>query len=261
MKRLMTATLALSVIATAAGCKGGSGDDGPDAFFPPERVDELAHAVMLAEEDMPGTGWDVESTDNFDVEDNPAADTAFEMDPACAKFRDFEGIAWLLGDEEEGEVPAGRASIEWSKSTAASIPITVEVSVDIEETIGEVSDSWNFMRDNIDMREMNDCVVAVMNASFKADDDFAGGTVSVTRGTPSRVAPIDGTTMAFDLNMQFGQLDEDRVFEVYFFAYGNADVTVFFSSDADDLDPEIIEGALAAVVRKLETTEASVKAE
>jgi hypothetical protein len=68
---------------------------GDSMTFAVETADASAHAAMLETQDLPGTGWEMTATDEFD--DDAAADVeaAMEDEPDCATVKGLIGLGGI----------------------------------------------------------------------------------------------------------------------------------------------------------------------
>lgn len=265
MSRLLILPAILCLALAAAACTGDSNSDSDgaqliEAFFDPERADELARAAMPEPADLPGDGWEVVGRDDFDDdgdEEEDEFDRAFEDEPACAELNALDNLGGITGSGDDGDPPAGRAQIELSQPTAAQeIPTSVDVEIEIERTVSEISGSWGLAKDVIESPETQECMIAAMNAAFSSGEDMpAGADFEVSARSPSATAPNDGATMSFQVNMVVVGIEFDMAFEFYMFPYGNAGVTVGFVGESAAIDAALTKDVLAAVIDKLEATE------
>jgi hypothetical protein len=112
MKRLLIAGTVLAVLLSACG-GGGS------TLIDPAHADPLAHQVLLANGDLPGSGWTVTKSDQFD-------DGGSKTDTAACK--DIDGQRQAANSKSDAG-RAGRAEQELSLRGKSPIPVTVEATL------------------------------------------------------------------------------------------------------------------------------------
>ena len=126
MRRVVVPLSVVFVVGTLPAC-GGDDDDAEgeatDVFFAVESADDRAHAAMLDRADFPGAGWEVTATDALDVEeDDLAFEAAMENEPACSTINALSGLGGIFGDDDDDELPAGRAKVEFVNATLDPMP-------------------------------------------------------------------------------------------------------------------------------------------
>lgn len=224
-----------------------------DVLFAADDADTLAHAALLDAADL-GPGWEVIGRDQFDDDDSDF-EAAMVDEPACATLAALDGLDGLgafFGDGDEEELPAGRANIEMEHPTPDSnLPTTVELSVEIEETVGEILGGWGLAQELMSSDDFAECMLAVMPKSFAESDMPEGMTVDVSLRELSAPAPNDGVTMGFDLDMAVGAIELNMAMEMYMWPYGNAGVMAMFIGDQVNLDTDLIGSTLSAFEQQL----------
>jgi hypothetical protein len=262
--RALFIPFAVAAVAVA-GCLGGGGGSDPaddinaalDVFFPPEHADALAHAAMPGPEDLPGPGWEVVARDEFDGdEEDDAFDRAAENEPACAPLRELEALGGIFGDDDADDPPVGRAQIEFANARSRGvIPSGVEVSVEMARTVAEIQAGWAVMKGMLESGQLQDCMVAALNGGF--GELAAGrGSVEVSGRDVSARTPNEGAGMAVDLHMEVAGVDANLAFEMHFWRYGNAAVTVFIVGTPGEVNLGLTGPVLGAVTDKLEAAAA-----
>jgi hypothetical protein len=220
-------------------------DDEPSATFDPERADELAHQMMLEPEDLPGQGWTVTAEDEFDDEDETDND---QLSEDCrAMGEEFDAI-----DEERGEA-LGRAGRDFEHDSQSGFPISIFMDAEIYETDEVVQDAQDAAEEIAERDVFADCLLEVFGLSAAEDED--GLSFEVEASSASTSAPEGGysTAVAGDVVVE-GQRVPFR-FEIYEWAYGNAQLSVGFVGDPDDLTENRLMGVLDDVQAKVEAAE------
>ena len=255
MKRTLPILCAVLCAFAFAACSGGDDGGASDAvaiFFAPANADALAHAALPAVADLPGSGWEITAQDDFGEDDDDDLDfeTFAATEPACAQLSGLANLGGIFGGGEDDE-PAGRAQIEFENAmTESLLPSSIEVEVEIEETVAEVEGAWTLVKDLMESDETEACMLAVFDTMFGelAEQDIE---VEVMAAEASSDAPNNGATMAFDIHMDISGIELDMAMEIYFWPYGNAALTVSFLGTPDTLDADTTGPTLDAVAEKL----------
>jgi hypothetical protein len=262
---------AIVALAAFTGCRGGGKDDSappagtqpagetpaPDGlFFPPDDADALAHAALPQVSDLPGTGWDVTARDEFDNDsEEDEFDRALANEPACTELNAFESLEGVFDSGGGGDLPAGRAQIEFIDARSASpIPRSVEVSVEIERTVSEGEGALGVVKDLLESEEMQACLLAAFNAGFAEFGRARDAQITVMPRQLSAEVPNDGATIAYDIDLAVASVQLDLAMEVYVWALANATTTVVVLGPPDAVNNELIAPVLASVDARLTTT-------
>ena len=252
-------TLLLTLIAFALTACSGDDDGGAsqalDIFFAPENADALAHAALPEATDLPGAGWEVTAKDDFgedDEGDGMDFETLAASEPACSQFSALANLGGLFGGSSDDELPAGRAQIKFENAQSEGLlPNGVEVKVEIDETVAEATGGWEIVRNVLESEDFDACMLAVFNQSFGEMAEEGDFKIEVESADASSPAPNNGATMAFDLYMEISGISLDLAMGMYFWPYGNAEVTVSFTGSQDSLNSDLTGPTLDAVVDKL----------
>ncbi len=245
----------------AAACGGDDSIDTAavnDIFFAPENADALAHAALPGVDDLPTDVWIVSATDDFgdeDEEDDFDFEAFMANEPACDGLNAIADLGGIFGGgDDEDELPAGRAQIEFEDArTVAQVTPTIEVEIEIEETVSEVEGSWGLVKGVFESDGFEGCMLAAFDVAMGG---FAppGSGVEITTaiGEATTSTPNNGTSMAFGINMVLLDQELDMAMEMHMWPYGNAAVTVSFLGTPETVGVGITEPTLDAVVAKLD---------
>jgi hypothetical protein len=254
--------LLLTLLAFALAACGGDDDDGGaskalDIFFAPENADALAHASLPDASDLPDGAWEVTAQDDFGENDQGLDFAAFAAsEPACAQMSALANVGGIFGSDEE-ELPAGRAKIEFENAQSEGLlPDSVEVEVEIEETVSEVEGAWDLVKEIFESDETEACMLAVFNEAFGEAAQGGDLEIEVAARDASSTAPNNGASMAFDINMDLAGIELDLSMEMYLWPYGNAKVTVQFMGSQESLNSDLTGPTLDAIVDKLDSAAA-----
>lgn len=257
--RLLAATAALSLL--FAGCSGANNDDGRAPsnqdepilrLFDPAGGDAVARATLPEPADLPGTGWEVTARDEFD--DDTEDDELFQDLPSCQHLNDlaFSAPGWMDGPGDDSP-PAGRAQIELSRTVQGAIlPTSVEVEVEIAETVAEMQAGWPIARTILTSEETKRCFEDMFSLAFAQEESTGQFTVEMSALEPLGSAPHDGVSLAFAMKMSMNRVELlDARMEMYMWPYSNAGITVLFFSESKGLTSDLVGDALSAVDGKV----------
>ncbi len=211
-----------ALIALVIACSGG--DSKPKITLDPQKADQLAHAALLSERDLPGGGWVVSKVDEFDDSD------AFGGIPACEKASAIEKT--IKDNLDPKRVARSEKELERSSSKIASLTVELKVYVyqDSDGIAGPIKDFNAFIKTG----QFSDCASQV----FKK---LAGPRVNVTTVTPGAVAPAGGYVTAFEVDTGAGGLIRA---EAYTWQFGNAVATVEFTGPPDEVNTDLVRPVL-----------------
>lgn len=277
MRRTPMLALAALALVTAA-CGSGEPDQTqgveagatPEAtpFFAPSDADALAHGSLPRAEDLAGPGWELIATDGGDPgdgdtdEDDSDFDAALTSDPACARFADLATSGSLFGEVGDDRQPAGSASVELENALFEGFfPLNLEMDVSIMPTAAEVDRDWAVVQELMADGGMQTCLARVFETAFSDFDqegDVPGGfEAKASEARPSAAPPHQGVALAFDLDLAFFGFDADMVIEMYFWPYGNAEVSVLVFGSPEALASGVSGDALAVLDARLAAAAAS----
>lgn len=213
--------------------------------FDPGHADELAHAAILDAASLPGGGWVIDATDQFED------DTDFDSIPACHDFADHVGASGASGHHDD---LAGHAKTEFkrpnSDPNSLELPPSVEVEVEIYHTPGEAAVPWSVVQNIIDSPQFSDCIAAV------GEQALAGAPEGLTGGFSTAKTniklPQNGAQMGMKGNFKFVGLSFDLVGGVFFWTYGNAQVTTTIFGSPSAITPAFVSQVLAQVDRSVQ---------
>ncbi len=199
------------------------------------RADTIAHDALPTEGDLPGTGWTVESTDDFsddDLGDSEACQRA-------AAARD-------LNKTDRDADRAGRAQIEFETTTPSTVPLSVNASVNVFKS-AEVPRATvdNFLA-AVHAGDMIACVKDNLLASLPA-----GATIDIVETAQHVQPPHRGIAFAWQLNILAGDERLAVALEYQVWADSNAGVALTFLGPPDAITMELVQGAVSAVDQKL----------
>ncbi|PKN82517.1 MAG: hypothetical protein CVU47_02850 [Chloroflexi bacterium HGW-Chloroflexi-9] len=195
-------------------------------LFEPARATEAAHAALIGLADLPGSGWTVTATDDF--EPSPPSDVE-----SCGASEARE--AEIDARYEPGRV--ARANVTFVQIAAdALLPTTVEVEVRV---YGSAADAQG---------------VVATYAEFEGSSTAAqclADTVQLEVVTGESLAPIPagGAAVAYRVVAPAGAPFGDIRFEHYLWPVGNGAVSVVLTGVADQLDMALVQPVVEGAVR------------
>lgn len=213
---------------------GGSGGTatGDGTAIDPARADQVAHAAMLKPEDLPGSGWTVVNTDQFD--DSPidvgAGSTATDT---CKQINDKVNSV----QREVEASRAGRASTEFQRQSGPlPIPVSLQNTVVVYRDQDAAEKSIDSFRDALSGDDFTKCLNEALKEGMGGTTDAK---VSVQSADAAASAPEDGVAKAYDVDISvMGQSFTFR-FELYAWRYQNATATSFVFGTKDQLPAEV----------------------
>lgn len=251
MRLLGTISVALALLAASCGGDDDIGD-GALAFIDPANAGEAARVALPAVEDLPGEGWEVITRDDFGGGDDPNEFLRLIEDrQECQTLNNLATLQDIFGGSDAGE-PAGRAQIEFEQASSDQLlPTSLEVEVEVADTVSEVQGSWALVRELFESDETAACFVAVFNGLFTEQLGESGIELDVESVEGSAVAPQDGATLAFQIDMSLAGIELDLMMQMYFWPYGNASAQAFFFGPTEVVDTELVGTVLEIIENKL----------
>jgi hypothetical protein len=244
---MMLAALAFALLAA---CGGDDDDDVDDApRFDPDRADELAHAALVGTADLPGAGWDVTAEDAFDDSEDDDEFLEFaEQEESCQHIADLAALGGVMGDDDAEELPLARAKVEFQRNAGPlDMPSSVEVEIEIEETVGDIQGGWGIISSILGADETRECFAALMSAVMVEESDGLFE-VSLESIDPPAEAPGNGVALAFRMEIEINGLATlEAVMGLYMWPYSNAGVQVMILGSEDDLEADDFAAILDSV--------------
>ncbi|MDO9443784.1 MAG: hypothetical protein Q7K37_00560, partial [Dehalococcoidia bacterium] len=206
------------------------GDDGGGEMaallFAPARASEAAHAALIGLADLPGAGWTVTATDDF--EPSPPSDV-----PSCAASEARE--AEIDARYEPGRL--ARANVTFVQVAAdALLPTTVEVEVRV---YGSAADAEGAVATYVEYEGSSiasQCLADTLQ-------------MEVVTGETLAPIPADGAAVAYRVVAPAGAPFGDIRFEHYLWPVGNGAISVVLTGDAARLDLALVQSVVEAAVR------------
>lgn len=248
-----TSTAAASSATSSAGATRATGTSaagtstatsGGSSSTDTAKGDSTAHAALITEQDLPGTGWTVLSTDEFagsflDVEDPElvqakACDSYVKKVTDAAKKADASRI--------------GRASKSFQK-TDALLGASIDIEVAVYKESKVASDLIADAKGAFNSREFEDCFREIIKGSggeIPADLQFDLKSVK-----PMTDAPHNGVAQAFDLEMSSAGVKFMLHTEVYAWADKNAIASVTVFGTSDSLNADLVKAAVSKTADKV----------
>ena len=233
-------TVIVAFLVALPACGGDEGTDAPN-LFDPARADEIAHAAILTVDDLPGSGWKVESEDKFDDESAPPADTN-----ACRAIAARREAIRKKTDPSR----SGRAHREMAADRGDIFPVSVEVQVNIFDSAAPVSESLAAAKGYLGGADFKECFQDLLEANLSEGVELASRTV-----TNSSAVPGYGAAVAIDLAIRAKGTEEVLRLETYIWRSANAGVTVTITGTPESVTRELTAAVLAKVEERLRAQE------
>jgi hypothetical protein len=257
--RLLVGALAACALALAA-CSdsdnhggnrpGSQADPAVTRLFDPAGGDALARRALPGVADLPGTGWEVTARDEFDDDDDDIG-ALFATIPSCGHLADLAFAPGFGGDDDHA--PAGRAQVEFSRTTRGSmLPTSVEIEVEIAETVAETQTAWAVVRPLLTSEDTRECFRDLFVAAFAEGDPTGQLKVEMSDDEPLAASPQNGFAIAFGMKVFLGRTELlAGHFEMHFWPYSNAAVTVMIFTGSESLTPAIAAEILRVIDQKV----------
>jgi len=240
--------LRLIVIVTfvaAAGALAACGGSSSPAFDP-KKADALAHTALITTDELPGNGWSVTATDDFQ-DDEKLSDSADTSACKAVDAKSTESDRVSMKDRE------GRAKVSLEQEAGASdvFPVTVDESISIFSSSSAPDAAMKIFREVVSGRDFRTCISDAMKASVGSD---SGVEVKLVDAKASQPAPEGGLATAFRIDISAGSEKASMQLEFYIWRYENAGVSLQFSGAPEKLDAKLVGGALDAATKALKAT-------
>jgi len=194
-------------------------------WFSPERASESAHAALIGLADLPGAGWTVTATDDF--EPSPPGDV-----PSCAASEARE--AEIDARYEPGRV--ARANVTFVQVAAdALLPTTVEVEVRVYGSAADAEGAVGAYVEFEGSSTASQCLADTLQ-------------LEVVTGESLAPVPVDGAAVAYRVVAPASAPFGDIRFEHYLWSVGNGAISVILTGDAERLDLPLVQSVVEAAV-------------
>ena len=234
---LSAIALAGTLIVSVA-CGDDSSGSGGSTALDPAKADQLAHAVLPVEKDLPGSGWTVNKTDKFD-DSSASANTA-----ACKDIDAKKAAAKAKSDPNR----KGRAEKEYSNAGKGPIPTTVEFEVNVFTDSATPADTLKAFQDAVKSSNFETCLKDTL-----ADSGGQGFKIDIKSGTPAATVPNGGVAAAYDFTITVDKQTFSLRYETYVWQYSNTGNTVTIGGGKDDVTAALIKGAIDKTVANLKS--------
>ena len=249
LRLTIVAALALALLVSACGGEDDDvADDGPR--FDPARADELAHAALIGTSNLPGSGWEIAAEDDFD-DDGDDGDEFLqfaEQEESCQHITDLAALGDIMGGDDDEDLPLGRAKVEFERDAGPmDIPSSVEVEIEIEETVADIQGGWGIARSILGSEDTSECFRALMGAVLAEESDGLFE-VSLESIDPPADPPGDGVALAFRMEIEISGLAAfEAVMGLYMWPYSNAGIQVMIIGSEEELEPDDFAAILDSV--------------
>jgi hypothetical protein len=220
---------------TPAAADGGNTDT--------SRADEIAHAALITEQDLPGTGWTVHSTDEFG---SSVLGIEEEGSPeVCSAYN--ERIRNAAQQSEAARI--GRAAKSFSASDASFAPPSVDIEINVYEDDDIPADLISEAKSALDSDDFQTCFEELIKGD--EGDIPEDVTYEFESVDPHTDAPHDGVAEAYNIKFSFAGIETSFHAELYAWADGNATAFVSLFGEPDSITAELAEAAVGKTADKL----------
>lgn len=228
--------------ASATATKAGGGGGGGNVNFDPAKADAIAHAAMLVESDLPGTGWKVTSTDSFSDDDTFGDSNTTSA--ACKKIDDE--VSKVTKDAAAAR--AGRAEKAFSQQ-GTLFETSIDVTVNIFKDAKTPDDTLKVFKGAIEGDDFDQCFKDLVEEG--AAGQVEGVKIEAKAVDTLASPPNSGAKSAVDVTVDAGLIKTTVHSEFYAWRESNAGITVSISGPKDDLKADVVKAALDKVQAKL----------
>ncbi|MEZ4553003.1 MAG: hypothetical protein R3B59_03775 [Dehalococcoidia bacterium] len=242
-----TATTASGSTATATAAGGSTPTataSGGSTNLGTEQGNRIATAAMLVESDLPGTGWTVISTDDFEGSLLSADDTEFANTPACSAY--VKKVTDAAKKAEAARI--GRAARGFQEA-GALFGTSIDVEVTVFKDSGTASSLVSEARGAFGSADFEACFREVIKGSegdIPEEVEF-----DLKAGKPLTSAPHNGVAQAFDISLSSAGISFALHAELYAWADKNAVAFVSIFGAPDEIKEDAVKAAVSKTDQKL----------
>ncbi|MGE0227206.1 MAG: hypothetical protein AB7I38_01785 [Dehalococcoidia bacterium] len=209
-----------------------------------EQGNRIATAAMLVESDLPGTGWTVISTDDFEGSLLSAEDTELANTPACSAY--VKKVTDAAKKAEAARV--GRAARGFQEA-GAFFGTSIDVEVTVFKDSGTASSLVSEAKGAFGSADFEDCFREVLKGSegdIPEEVEF-----ELKAGKPLTSAPHNGVAQAFDVSLSSAGISFALHAELYAWADKNAVAFVSIFGAPEEIKEDAVKAAVAKTDQKL----------
>lgn len=232
---LTTAAVGLGAVAlfTLAATSCGDDDAGAAVALDPAKADTIAHQIVIQPADLPGSGWVIASTDEFGDDAGIPANTAECRALEAAKTKVEAAV-------DAGR--AGRAKVELSRPHPSGLATEVSTTVNIFKDVAVPTEAFALGKAAYTDENVTNCFRDALIASLGA-----GSKVSARSAAPLASVPEGGVARAVEISIEASGQKLQMRFEVYYWRFENAGLTVTVTGAIAELSKELSTAAVSHV--------------
>ena len=196
-----------------------------------ELADFASHLMVLSPEELPGDGWDVTATDEFDDSTDNIPNTQACKDSAL-KAKSLE--------DKIAASRAGRAKTELTQNVSDKGPTQIDSSADVYKSADALKGFVDANKVIYQSSAFKDCFLATLKSA--ANDDG----VTVKAVDTSSSAPSNGFGVAFEANLP--SIKSTMRFEFYGWSDDNGLFSVTVTGDPSQVKSSLMDQALQSML-------------
>ncbi len=239
-----TGTTAAAPAGSSIAGASGTSASGASSNVGTDQGNSIAHAAMISEQDLPGTGWTVVTTDEFGGSLLDADQSELATTKACESY--VQRVTKAA--EKANQSRIGRASKSFQK-TGALLGATVDVEVTVykeSKTAGElISEAKGAFSSN----DFESCFREIVKGS--EGEIPAELQLDIKSAKAAAQAPHSGIAQAYDLEFASAGIKLSLHTEVYAWADGNATAFVTIFGTPDTISADVVKAAVSKTDDKL----------
>lgn len=222
---------------------GSSSGSGSGTTVGTEKGNQIANAAMLVVADLPGTGWSVTATDDFEGSLLDAEDNELTNIPACSGY--VKKVTDAAKKAREARV--GRASRNFDQQGVFGTSIDVEVAVykDSKTPSTLISEA----KGAFGSTDFENCFREVIKGS--GGEIPAEAKFELKTGKPLASVPHSGVAQAYDITLSLAGVSFSMHTELYAWADKNATAFVTIIGSPDEIKADVVKAAVTKTDEKL----------
>jgi len=230
--------------ASATTAANGGSTSGGGATVGTEKGNQIANDAMLVVADLPGSGWVVTATDDFEGSLLDGADTELADTPACSAY--VKKVTDAAKKAREARV--GRAARTFDQPNAvfgSSVDVEVAVYKDSKTASTLISEA----KGAFSSTDFENCFREVIKGSggeIPSDVKF-----ELKAGKPLTSVPNSGVAQAYDITLSSAGVSFSMHAELYAWANKNATAFVTIFGSPDEVKADVVKAAVSNTEEKL----------
>lgn len=230
--------------ASATTAASGGSNSGGGATVGTEKGNQIANASMLVVGDLPGSGWVVTATDDFEGSLLDGADTELGDTPACGAY--VKKVTDAAKKAREARVGRAARTFDQPNSVFGS---SVDVEVAVYKDSKTASTLISEAKGAFSSADFENCFREVIKGSggeIPSDVKF-----ELKAGKPLTSVPNSGIAQAYDITLSSAGVSFSMHAELYAWANKNATAFVTIFGSPDEVKADLVKAAVSKTEEKL----------